>query len=382
MKLVAMFFLSFCGCTAAAQSAPHRSQIDVREFGALCNNQTDDSTALQNAIATGITDGQPVYVPGGTCVHKATLIMNRGAKSVRLLGTPFQSVLKYTGIGSGWLWKNGDGKGFIYDPVVFGISFVCGNVAGCAKGIEAYTLSEAVFRDVEVGQADGVFGTNWFCSACNIMDLDHLVLSADNKAAVSAVGLDCVRCSAVIIRSGDFFNFSNATLRFSGPTTHVVVDGNWFESQDTAILFDDSASGGAISADLISIINNRFLFNGAGGVAAKPGTFQNQVALRFNNSGTKPMTMTGVLFGPGNSVYCAAGLCHSATPILVSVSPTTASGTSLDLTARDNTIRGLSSGIVTSNSTKVALYLENNRSQDQGGKTLSSEVVGTATRLH
>jgi hypothetical protein len=372
-----LFLASF-----AVRAVPAPVQIDVRDYGAVCDGHSDDSAGLQKAIDVSIAQGQPVYIPGGICFHKSTLHMNSGNKSVHLIGTPFQSVLKYGGAESGWVWRNGDGHAFIYNPVVLGITFVCGNASGCGKGIEAYTLSEGVFRDVDIAQSDGAFSTDWFCSGCNIMNVDHLVLSADNKAAVSAVGLDCVRCSAVIIRSGDFFNFSNATLRFSGPTTHVVVDGNWFESQDTAILFDDSASGGAISADLISIINNRFLFNGAGGVAAKPGTFQNQVALRFNNSGTKPMTMTGVLFGPGNSVYCAAGLCRSATPILVSVSPTTASGTSVDLTARDNTFRGLSSGIVTSNSTKVALYLENNRSQDQGGKTLSSEVVGTATRLH
>lgn len=385
MKLTAVLIFACIGmCASSAQTsgAPHEPFLDVRSFGAACNNKTDDSTALQNAISTGIAKGQPVYIPGGTCVHKSTLIMNSGNKSIRMIGTPFQSILKYAGAGSGWLWKNGDGRAFIYDPVVLGVSFVCGNPAGCAKGIEAYTLSEAIFRDVDIGQSDGVFAVGWFCSGCNIMDLDHLVLSADNKAAAPAVGLDCVRCAAVIIHAGDFYYFPTATLRFSGATTHIVIDGSWFESQDTAILFDDSAPGGGISAEMISIANNRFLFNGAGGTAPKEGTFTNQVALRVNNSGAKPMGISGILFGPGNSVYCASGLCSSATAIVASVSQLGSPGTAIDITARDNTFRGLSSGVLSSNSTKVSVLVENNRSHDHAGKGLTSDVVGTATRLH
>jgi hypothetical protein len=376
MKITAGLLLTcISACAPATVQNAKQSSLDVRDFGAACDNRTDDSAALQKAINEGVTKGLPVNIPGGTCIHKSTLTMNSGHTSVRLTGTPFQSGLKYSGTGSGWVWKNGDGKQFIYNSVVTGVSFFCGNSSGCAKGIEAYSLSEAVFRDIDIAQSDGVFATSWFCSGCNIMDLDHLVLSANSKGATPAVGFDCAGCAAVIIHAGDFYYFPTATLRFSGPSIHIVVDGNWFEAQDTAILFDDSAPGGAISSDLISILNNRFVFNGAS--AAKDGNFHNQTALRINNSAAKAMTMTGVLFGPGNSVFCAAGLCNAPTPIVISVSQTTSSSTAIDLTVRDNVFRGASAGIVTSNSSKVAVYFENNRSRDQAGRKLASEVVGT-----
>lgn len=380
--LLVLVGLGVYSVACASQAAPQRAQIDVRDFGAVCDNKTDDSTSLQKAITTGISKGHPVYIPGGGCIHKATLIMNSGHSSVRLMGTPFLSVLKYTGTETGWLWKNGDGRQFIYTPVVIGVSFLCGNLAGCAKGIEAYSLSEGVFRDIGIGQSDGVFATNWYCSGCNIMNLDHPVLSGQSKSSSAAVGLDCVGCSAFIIRSGDFFYFPTATLKFSGPTTHIVVDGNWFESQDTAILLDDSGSNAPISSDLISIVNNRFLFNGAGGAAPKQGSFSNQVALRVNNTGTKPMTVTGIIFGPGNSVFCAAGLCGSATPIVVAVSPTTAAGTEIDITVKDNTFRGVKSGVISSSSNRVGVFMQNNRTRDASGKALTTDVVGTATVQH
>lgn len=384
MRLITAFFLAALTVVAAcAQTArvPHQQFLDVRDFGAACNSYSDDSSALQKAISAGIDKGQPVYVPAATCVHKSTLVMNSGNKSVSLAGTPFLSILKYSGNGSGWLWKNGDGRQFIYNPVVLGVSFRCGNPAGCAKGIEAYSLSEAVFRDVSIGQSDGIFAIAWFCSGCNIMDLDHLVLSAQNDAVTPAVGFDCAGCSAVVIRSGDFFCFSTATLRFSGPTTHVVIDANWFEGQDKAILFDDSASGGSISSDLIAITNNRFLFNGAGGYAPKRNSYMNQVALFLQNSGNKWMIITGLVFGPGNSFYCASGLCSTAAPIVVSVSGQTGAQTAIDLTVRDNTFRGASAGLISSNSQKVAIKVKNNRSRDQADRTMTSTVVGIATML-
>jgi hypothetical protein len=382
MKLITAFLSSaLLTLPVGAQTArvPHQEFLDVRDFGAVCDNHSDDSLALQKTISAGIEKGQPVYVPAATCLHKSTLVMNNGSKSVSLMGAPFLSVLKYSGAGSGWFWKNGDGRPFIYNPVVLGVSFRCGNPAGCAKGIEAYSLSEGVFRDVTIGQSDGAFATGWFCSGCNIMNLDHLVLSAQGTAITAAIGLDCAGCSAVIIRSGDFFCFSAATLRFSGPTTHIVIDANWFEGQDKAILFDDSASGGSVSSDLIAIANNRFLFNGAGGSLPKRNTYTNQVALFLQNTGTKWMIMTGIVFGPGNSFYCASGLCSTATPIVVSISQQTGAQTAIDLTVRDNTFRGAGAGLVSSNNRKVVIDLENNRARDQTDKPVTSTVVGIAT---
>lgn len=384
MKLITAFlFLALLTLPVRAQTAgvPHQVFLDVRDFGAVCDHHSDDSSALQKAISTGIEKGQPVYVPAATCLHKSTLVMNKGNKSVSLMGSPFLSVLKYSGSGSGWLWKNGDGKPYIYNPVVLGVSFRCGNSPGCTKGIEAYSLSEGLFRDVTIGQSEGVFAIGWFCSGCNIMNLDHLVLSAQDESFKPAVGFDCVGCSAVIIRSGDFFCFSTATLQFSGPTTHIVIDANWFEGQDKAILFDDSASTDSISSDLIAITNNRFLFNGAGGSKPKRSSYMDQVALFLQNTGTKWMTMTGILFGPGNSFYCATGLCSTATPIVVAVSGQTPAQTAIDLTVRDNTFRGASAGLVRSNSPKVLINLENNTARDQADKAVTSTVVGIATTI-
>lgn len=315
---------------------------DIRSFGAS-TSVADNSTALQNAINAGISNGKPVFVPAGTFRFATTLNMNISHTAVRMFGVGgFGSTLQYTGTGTALLYKNGDGTQFIFDPFLESISISCGNASGASKGIESWSISEGVFRDIAIGQSAGPFSTCWYMNAANIIDIDHLILSAQSVGNTPAIGIDCVNGAAIFIHWGDFFYFPTTTMRFSGTgTTHIEIANCWFESQDIALLFDDLGIGN-YSHSGFYVHNNRFLFNGAAGTG---GIFSNQLMVKFNNTGTNSMAAISNEFRE-NTVFMASGLTSTAYPIVVSYSASTGASDQINLNVVQNYFIGASGGMV------------------------------------
>ena len=79
--------------SAGAVTAVNRPFVDVRDYGALCDNSTDDASAINSAItAAGI--GGIVFFPAVTCVIKSDITVSAG---VWLMGSGMtQTVLKFT----------------------------------------------------------------------------------------------------------------------------------------------------------------------------------------------------------------------------------------------------------------------------------------------
>jgi hypothetical protein len=364
--------------------------IDVRAFGAKCDwngtTGTDDSTALQNAINSAIAAGERLVIGKGLkCSHSATLNMtNSGATSVKLQGTGYSTAFVYTGTGTGWLWKDGAGNISISGFVVEDMGFLCSNALGCAKGIEAWDLQNGMIFNSTIN-ADGIhFATvNFFCNGCAIVDIDKLVMEGQASGNPSTIGIDCVNCGALWIHNGNYFYFTTATMRFSGTaTSHINIYSNWFESQDVGILLDDTTN--VTTARAFYIHHNRFLHNGAGGVAPTGGTFANQVALKVNNTGTNNISIFGMEFTE-NSYFCATagGLCSAAYPIVLSYSATTGASSQIGLDLTQNDTSGQATGLVNvlngPSAAKTILRFKDNT--EEGTSVLASGTQTSITPL-
>lgn len=73
------------------QPAPIQAaaNVNVRDFGATGNGSTDDTAAIQNAIAAAKATGQGVLFPAGTYLHASRIVAN----GVALIGVGAASVL-------------------------------------------------------------------------------------------------------------------------------------------------------------------------------------------------------------------------------------------------------------------------------------------------
>jgi hypothetical protein len=74
--------------TARALTARFAEQINVKDYGAVCDNATDDTTAFTSAITAAI--GKTLYVPPGTCIVSVLTVTN----SMQFKGDGPLSVIK------------------------------------------------------------------------------------------------------------------------------------------------------------------------------------------------------------------------------------------------------------------------------------------------
>lgn len=89
------FLQSGSGAIATSVQAVLRGWVTPQMFGAVADGVTDDSVALQAAIATG----KGVYLPDGTYLHATALTIPRATHAAIVGNGPTHSILKYTGSG-------------------------------------------------------------------------------------------------------------------------------------------------------------------------------------------------------------------------------------------------------------------------------------------
>lgn len=103
--------------TCAAQYTQQTAIFNARAYGALCDNNTDDTVAIQNTVnAAGANGGGIVYLPG-LCVVSATIsngfnnvkLEGCGTNTVHTVGTaiPIQCGLKWKGLAGGPTYQIG-----------------------------------------------------------------------------------------------------------------------------------------------------------------------------------------------------------------------------------------------------------------------------------
>lgn len=239
--------------TAAVAAAKALLSINVKDYGAVGNGSTNDTTAIQAALNAVPTNGAGVYFPAGTY-----LVPNGGltcANPVRLYGEPgldgTGSRIHVTADAVTAVTLSGSAS------VVEGIS-----VTHPASGTRSSTLVGLVVNNANFSRLDGVkvsgFSTNLVVSTgiyysvlnCSIRDFVAIGLELINPLAGGDAGDSTVHgCSfdrgsdtvtggdAVVWRSGGGLRFVNNKI--NGRPTHKFANGVRFLPADgvgTAVL--------------------------------------------------------------------------------------------------------------------------------------------------
>jgi len=144
---------------AAADKAgadPAAPFVDVTKYGALCDGVTDDSPALQKALAALPASGGVVYVPpspsGTRCTFSSGLTLPDGAK---ILGAgKWATVLRYTGPGAAFSPGGTNNRRAAFEDFTLQLTHPS------AAGIDAARLISSTFRSIRIAwSGSGVGGT-------------------------------------------------------------------------------------------------------------------------------------------------------------------------------------------------------------------------------
>jgi hypothetical protein len=171
MKRLALLFLVL----SSAQPA-WAHVYDIRQYGARCDARTDDTLALQRAIAAAQqAGGGIVQVPIGTCLVKGVLRITRGNVGI-----------KGEGRGSRLLFANGSRDGIdiggqpsqIYGDAISDIYLdASGKTGGVTVSMK--NVAEGRLTDVVIDHAWAGF----YAQQTNSIDLDGVLIVASQKGA-------------------------------------------------------------------------------------------------------------------------------------------------------------------------------------------------------
>jgi hypothetical protein len=335
--------------------------LSAKDFGARCDDATDDSTALQSAITKTIAAGKWLELPAGICRFATSLNVYSGQNGARIRGQGGQgatlSILRYTGTGSALVANNGSGSLHVYNLMLRDFMVIPGPSSNAAAGFDGTGVSEAELRNVAFATYLGkTFTYGLKCTGCDIMDLNHILIAGTSGTPLgTGMYFYGNNNNAIWIHNGDFYSVSGSMLKFDGVGGHIVIRDNWIESPDIAVDFDDSAN--SIGYNPVEIAGNRILIN------TSPA---NGLALRVNQTTGRAISLKNVWFHH-NSYFCASGLCSAAYAIKYLAGGT--SGTT-SLFVDHNSMTGATSGIVTANnggSNILYVKLQSNYSYTSGG---------------
>lgn len=158
-------------------AAPAAASVyDIHNYGARCDTRTDDTAAIQKAIAAaGKTGGGIVHVPVGTCLIKGTLHIARG--NVGIAGE---------GRGSRLLFANGSKDGIaigggrkqIYGVEISHVTLDAANKTGGVT-VSMDNVAGSRLSDVVIDHAWAGFSAR----RTNSIDLDRVLVVASQKGA-------------------------------------------------------------------------------------------------------------------------------------------------------------------------------------------------------
>jgi hypothetical protein len=142
---------SSSGAVRFGGAYPAFSHLNVRDFGATPDDDSDDQTALQAALAAGKTQQKPVYMPAGTYKHSdrlrvdSVVVFGDSESPAVLRGTTFQKhAVDVTGTGAG-----------LHNLVIEGIGKSPRTSDRGGNGIYIFAASGYVIRNCQVRNVTG-----------------------------------------------------------------------------------------------------------------------------------------------------------------------------------------------------------------------------------
>jgi hypothetical protein len=266
---------------------------DIRRYGAKIDGITDDTGAINSAIAAAVASGGCGYIyhPGGTCVHSVTITVPNNLSVIGFDRTA--CIFTYTGTVQGWLNTNpinSSGNARVYFRNVTLFTNSGGNTAGAiewdAGGWSYYTVERCAIL--------GTWKFGIISSAAEIVRILNNVFS--HSGPTNAANIWLVNGADRI--GGQASGFSN--------DIHVI--GNQLDITGTGSfnLIDDGGAGHRIRANNINGGGMMARFAGCEGLDFSCNGMENG---GFQDSGTTSNVQFSdtTKFGGVNVLGCQGG---------------------------------------------------------------------------
>lgn len=234
--------LKFNGSAVATEA------INIESYGAIGDNATDNSAAIQAAIDVGMEKHMPVYIPGGIFVTDSPLIIDYvGAVEIfgnsRTIGEQSgKSVIRYTGDGAAIRINQSTPGSYIYWGE-FHDFILRGDLTN--DGIYIDHMSEFMFDRI------------WFYEFDTAMDVDEMDIGHVRDCLFSKCtnAIFTNDLMAVTIDGNNFVEIG-AVLRFNY-ANNINIINNHMEVFSIGILLQNSPINASFNT--INIIGNNFL---------------------------------------------------------------------------------------------------------------------------
>lgn len=238
---------------------------DVSLFGAIGDNSTDDTAALQAAIDDAQRNTPAGMVVLGPAIYKITSTLTISTNGVSLVGAGFggglfKSYIYAYGCTTALLIDKG-GASITYQVMVRGIDFHGQSTS--TTGIKIVNGYECKLEDVLIVSFTGtmLYGDNACGLICNTVLLNGASLGSN-------VGFLAIGGANNWMRNCHFYALATA-IQVSGTVFDLNISDCFFETWDTALKVDSTSS----HCDIYGLHFARCYFlstNGGGSYAARP----------------------------------------------------------------------------------------------------------------
>ena len=193
--------------------------VDVRWFGYVADNSTNNATAINNAIATLITTGGTVYFPKGTGVSTSTITVNypTGIFSLTFVGEGADNTtIAFNGC-AGFVINAQDAGNSVHFRDMTVTTNAAGTYAGITvnNSVQLGVYAQSDFTRVNLrGNSNSL--TNYWQAAFNILGMSNINFDEctiyGNAAGTGGVGIGVAGVAAGTNKYGVVYNISKCSL--------------------------------------------------------------------------------------------------------------------------------------------------------------------------
>ena len=288
--------LSNTNQAATAQNVRNAASISVKEFGAVGDGTTDDTTALNAALTYELANGGCLYFPAGIYKYKSQLVWNSG-QTLCMKGVSQKSFLYYAGTASiggafyahystGWTQVDVRDLGFLANS----------NAAYAFQGLQVggiSTMDTVMFLGGNTSSFEGDF---WNAEG----DLRNLSVGQTTYLA-SGLNLGCVN-GLTFARGLNFPSLTDYYASGQFTLTMPTVEGCSGTGLNISAAQGVTVNGGQLSGNHQNILDatnatagTNFTGNIYNGVLSESGTVADQIKL--------PSHFEGALFSNAVQTY-------------------------------------------------------------------------------
>jgi hypothetical protein len=364
-------YTSSSGAIARTLAAKLGESVSAKDFGAVGDDSTDDTAAIQACITWSAANRGTCFLPPAT--YKITgsgLTMYSGQPSLMGLQSEGNggATLKYYGTGTALAIGNGSTRLFAINLTNVVITAAAGVTA--AYGINCQDISGGDWQGVTIG---GGITTGTFTTALRFTDSGHvnmrrLILSNQSYSATTGILFDDKTTFGndnITIDTADTSNMQ--TMFLMRQLDHGAFSKVYVENSDYMVRTDNTSNTTALQN--ISFLQSQYNTSGSG-----PSTHQ---ILSVTSASGKLINIDQIHFADCR-FYLSGGV---VTPISLSVT-SPASFSSLNVVLDHDRFVGANTAIVTANHSLARVtFGSGNYVRDNTGAVRTANATGTLTLI-